>query len=605
MGRAKSATTMSRELSIPELKQLDLTIDANFEQSALPAQDLYAARWALLTAGENCMRWAMHKAAAKETNTELEAELESTNIEVDLYKYRLQHSLALCARRLPKVERNGIHNIEGDELLRTHHLLFEPATKYSYATHIMWSAFSGHFKICHDKETDRYDVILQPRFAAYGVLDRLLVSDQAASRNPYTMLIVLFQASVIRAVAGKFRKALQPTGPLGEAALDIVERVKHKRSHISYQMITRLAKGIADEIDYGPSIIPPDWRFPWGTPSDVDRFFTGLHARCIYHLLSIHFGELRYSTSTSDQSCLWLDQPVLINDLARITDLSERQVKCIVTALTLGEETKNPDPALQPFVPVGPGRIALPGIFIVSSRHRRNLLSLQTRVAKGAFDSASGVFEQLMTKDIIERIGSLVVCRPDVWVPSSSDAEQVDLLLADPINNFILVCELRWMLMPGDPREVHQRIGDFGKKVAQAERKLSTARGAIPEVQAILGLDAQRDWKLGAIVIVDGMAGIPSPKPNFIPIVAKEIFIKVLTLTKDLNRAHAVFCSPLWLPHEGSDYQGTYEDAEVCGVRFGHGSISLTGRSYLNDSLPRYVVESACRSPDELRTEPW
>jgi hypothetical protein len=98
---------MSRELSKSELKEIDKAIDADFESTVLPAGDLYAARWALLTAGEDFMRLAMQMAAMKETNAEREAEQEKLNVETDLYKYRLQNALALCARRLRCLARRG------------------------------------------------------------------------------------------------------------------------------------------------------------------------------------------------------------------------------------------------------------------------------------------------------------------------------------------------------------------------------------------------------------------------------------------------------------------------------------------------------------------
>jgi hypothetical protein len=593
---------MGQELSESELKQIDKAIDANFESTALPANHLYAARWTLLNIGEERMRLAMQLAAVQETEAEREAEQERVNIETDLYKYRLQHALALCARRLPKVEKNGIHKIKigGDEFSCALDLLFRKAAEYSEATRIMWPAFSGHSKICHDQESNCYDVTFEPRLGAYGVLDLLLARDQVPPRNPYNALTALFWAG-----AGNFR-GVQYVDRIGAAALGIVERIKNKRNHISYQLVTRLVKAVADEIDYGPTIIPPDWKFPWGSRVELDRFFTGLHARCIYHMVSVHFGAARYKTSTSNQACLWLDRRVLIDDLVRITELAESVVERIVTGLTLGEATKNPDPTLQPFVPVGPGKIAVPSILIVTSRHRRNLLSLHTRVAKKDFDAASHVFEQIMTKDIVDRIGSLVICKPDVWVRGSPEPEQIDLLLADPDKGFILVCELRWMIVPGDPREVYERLEDFAKKLAQAERKLAAVRSALPQVCGILGLDVQRNWSLGAMVIVEGNSGIPSSKPNFIPIVAKEIFIEVLTLTKDLDRTQAVLSSPLWLPREGIEFQREqFEEVEVCGIKFRMGRITLTGTSYLNKSLPRYVAKSAARNPQELRTDSW
>ena len=61
---------MACELTRDELKQLDNTIDANFEKSPVSANHLYAARWALCTVGEETMRLGIHVAALKETDAE-------------------------------------------------------------------------------------------------------------------------------------------------------------------------------------------------------------------------------------------------------------------------------------------------------------------------------------------------------------------------------------------------------------------------------------------------------------------------------------------------------------------------------------------------------
>src|SRR5262249_49415183 len=146
------------------------------------------------------------------------------------------------------------------------------------------------------------------------------------------------------------------------------------------------------------------------------------------------------------------------------------------------------------------------------------------------------------------------------------------LILADPRNGFILVCELRSMITPGDPGEVYDRIKDYPKKLGQAERKLGAAQRAVAQVCAQLGLDAKRDWKLAGIVILDGAAGIPSSKPNFIPLVPKDVFMEVVTLTKNLELTHAIFCSPLWLPREGTDFCSERIESDVCGFKFRKGT---------------------------------
>ena len=589
---------MTDELSKEALEQIDKAIDANFEKTPVPADHLYAARWTLCTVGEETMRLAMHLAAVKDTDAEWQEELGSVNIRADRYKYQLRHAFDLCGRRLPIVEKDGVHKVDHAEFGCAIGLLFDTAAEYANATRIMWEALSGASKVIRKAETDGYDVIVQPRRAAYGVLDRLLVDDRNEG-NSFSLLTTIFRIG-----AGNFRQ-LKMAGPPGQTAFEIAARVKLKHGRISYQMITRLAKELAAAIDHGPTtIIPDDWRFPWGSLAELDRFFTGLFARCLYHVISAHFGESRFKTSASEQRCLLLERRTLVEDLVRITDLPEGFVDGVVTALTLGEGMKNADPALQPLIPVGASRLALPAIFILLSNHRRNLLSLQNRVAKKSFDAASDAFELVTTREIETCIDGVVSYKSNVQVPSSPKSEQVDMIIGDPQNGYILICELRSMITPGDPREVYDRIKDYAKKLGQAERKLEAARRALPHICGELGLDADRHWNLGGIVILDGAAGIPSSKPNSIPIVEKGVFIKMLTLTRNLELTHAILCSPLWLPREGTDFRSERIESDVCGFKFRLGTFTLTGRPYLQDSLPRYIAEAG-RNVEQLRTAQW
>jgi hypothetical protein len=585
-------------LTREELKQIDKGIDVNFEQTPVPADHLYAARWALCTVGEETMRLAMHMAALKDTDAGWQEEQRSVNTRADRYKYQLRHAFDLCARRLPVLEKDGAHRLDHEEFKCALDLLFYKAAEYADATRIMWAALSGDSKIKREAEADSYDVIEQPRQSAYGVLDRLLVNDSEQA-NAFTLLTSIFR------IGARNWRQIEITGRVGLTAMGIVEQVKLKRGRISYKMITRFAKELASAIDHGPTtIIPTDWHFPWGSLAELDRFFTGLFARCLYHAISTHFGESRFKTSASEQRCLLTERQTLVDDLVRITDLSKSFVDGVVTALTLGEGMENPDPALQPFIPVGAAILAVPAIFVLSSNHRRNLLSLQNRVAKKAFDAASNVFEQVTTKEIQKSIEGLVTYKSNVRVPGSPKPEQVDLILGDRENDFVLVCELRSMITPGDPREVYDRIGDYPKKLGQAERKLGATLRALPQICDELGLDATRDWKLGGAVILDGAAGIPSSKPNSIPIVEKDIFVRVLTLTKNLDLTHAILCSPLWLPREGMDFRRERMQLDLCGYKFRQGTFTLTGRSYMRDSLPRYVSEAG-QDLGQLRAARW
>jgi hypothetical protein len=589
---------MCEELSAEALRQIDEAIDSNFAKTPVPADHLYAAQWTLCTVGEEIMRLAIHKAALKETDEEWQEELRSVNTRADRYKYQLRHAFDQCRRRLPKLEIDGVHKLNHDEFACAVDLLARKAAEFTDATRIMSQARSGNSKVNHESETSIYKVILPARRGAYGALDRLLVSEREEA-NSFTLVTTMFRSGV-----GDFRR-LAMVGDLGTTATEIVELVKKKRGRISYQVITRLAKQLGAAIDHGPTtIIPNDWKFPWGSLGEIDQFFKGLFARCLYHVISTHFGEGRFKTSTSEQRCLVLPRATLVDDLARITDLPDRLIGGMVTALTLGEGMKNPDPGLQPLIPVGAGRLAAPPIFILSCNHRRNLLSLQNRVARKEFHSMSKAFEKVTTENIEKSIDGLVSYKSNVQVPSSPKSEQVDLLLGDARHGFILVCELRSMITPGDSRQVYERIEDYEEKVDQAERKLGAAQHALAQVCRDLGLSASEEWKLGGIVILDGAAGIPSPKPNTIPIVEKRVFIEILRLTKDLKLTHAILCSPVWLPRDGTNYRVARTELEVCGFKFRLGTFELTDRLYLRDSLPTYIAEAGQRV-EQLRTAEW
>src|SRR5205823_2037073 len=96
------------------------------------------------------------------------------------------------------------------------------------------------------------------------------------------------------------------------------------------------------------------------------------------------------------QICLGISVKSLVDDLSRISGLAKSVVEGIVEPSSLGIATKSPDPALQPFIPVGMNQVAVPAIFILSSNWERNLLSLHARVSPKTFNSASSVFERRM-----------------------------------------------------------------------------------------------------------------------------------------------------------------------------------------------------------------
>jgi len=306
-----------------------------------------------------------------------------------------------------------------------------------------------------------------------------------------------------------------------------------------------------------------------------------------------------------DQICLRAEKRKLIDDIVRIGDLSPKVVANFIDALVFGTGTTSPDPALQPFIPVASDDYAIPCTLILSSNWQRNLLSLLARISSRTFDAASSVFEKQMITKLIDQLPMSIYARANVMLSDETQTEEIDLVLVDLASRSILVCELRWMIQPGDAREVLNRMTACYEKVKQAERKLVFAKSHISLLTSLLDLDPTQTWKLSAAVVNGGFGGIPFPCPNEIPIMPAEVFVRILRLIPDLDKAHAFACSTLWLPRLGLDFERPVEETDLWGVKFAIGRLTHGHRSYLQESLPQYAREAADLSSERLRSMPW
>jgi len=194
--------------------------------------------------------------------------------------------------------------------------------------------------------------------------------------------------------------------------------------------------------------------------------------------------------------------------------------------------------------------------------------------------------------------------RTSIYIPTSNGPEEIDLILIDESKRFILLGELRWMLQPGDVREVLNRKKAIQEKVHQARRKVIGARAETDEMLRKLGL-ARGDWSIGGVVIIDGFGGTVSDHPKDVPVVPRDIFVRVLDAAVDLEHAHAVMSTPLWLPREGIDFELLPERSTICGVPFNRTGIGIGNRSFMLESLPQYLAEAFALPVAELNSLRW
>ena len=193
----------------------------------------------------------------------------------------------------------------------------------------------------------------------------------------------------------------------------------------------------------------------------------------------------------------------------------------------------------------------------------------------------------------------------NIFLPTHNGSEEIDLLLIDQKEKFILVGELRWMLQPGDVREVVNRKKVAHEKVTQTLRKVSSAKNAIDKILNYLDLPKSNDWRISGIVIIDGFGGVSSNMPKEVPVVPKDIFVPALQLAPSLEHLHATFTSPIWLPKLGIDYELELSETTLCGVPFLRPGINVDKVSYMKETLPDYLSKAFHMTISELQAHSW
>jgi hypothetical protein len=339
--------------------------------------------------------------------------------------------------------------------------------------------------------------------------------------------------------------------------------------HYGYRQ--ELAVALSQAMRQEPSLIPQDWVFPWSDLKSTRLLLNALLIRSTYHMAAVHFGALAHGLRGGGVSSLVLVLTVdeLVDDLELLSSVPRGHIQKFVHALTWGRATTNPDPALQPFIPLGNGHLAVPCIHVMTSDQERNLLSLQARIDSASFNSQSWRFERdmvasLLAQQHVDSIQSLT----NVKLQVQQTEEEIDAVLIDRVARQLLMCELRWMLPPGDPREVQNRKAEALKKVDQLARKVEgVARDPSAAVSQLLGPDSgatEGDWTVTGVVLIAGYGGTRSPSARF-PIIPVTLFERALSRAGSLAELSSWCLGLKWLPVEGKHFKVISMTLELSG----------------------------------------
>ena len=115
----------------------------------------------------------------------------------------------------------------------------------------------------------------------------------------------------------------------------------------------------------------------------------------------------------------------------------------------------------------------------------------------------------------------------------------------------MLVGELRWMLQPGDPKEVQHRKKACWEKVTQLDRKVQWLQLRVCTALNALGIASPEtdEWKIEGVVVIKTFGGVLSTDAKF-PIQTEHVFLQGMRHAPSLRYFADWSQSLSWLPRE-------------------------------------------------------
>lgn len=510
------------------LKVVEADLDARYLQTALPHQNLTMATWYLLTVFEDGMR-ATFAACG-------ESDLGAVVMSLDRSKYSVRFGLDRLRAECPDRSEVALPTREIPRTYEQAALLMFAGVEFMSANQLCSAAHSGSatFRETGSAIHVELDPLWNdPRYSTLEVLGHV----------PSEFLD--HSARLLR-----WMKMPDERPAIVDAIAQSAQVVK---SQVRYAYRREFAIALASEMQQQPELIPEGWRFPWGGRYETSLLINALAVRCLYHLVAVHFGATSRGMRGAGLASVLLvmTKQQLIADIAEMSSRSLTVIRRFVDYLTYGNRTLRPDPALQTFVGLGRDRVAIPCLMILSSNAERSLLGLQARLDTKEFNALSGLFEASMVKALVDQLlPKWPQLRANVHVRLDGKAEEIDLQIVDENSRTVLVCELRWMLQPGESHEVQQRKKTCHEKVRQLRRKVDWLRDRkasllkrelgkeVPDVDA---------WAVHGVVVIQTYGGTLSPDPE-LPIMTSELFVTGLQNTSSLAVFAAWSQSLCWLP---------------------------------------------------------
>ena len=563
---------------LPIAQAIEAWVDAKFDSMPTPHPIRDVSLWHLLTTCEDMAR--MH----------FNGIIEKSHNEIDQLIDELKYSMKHCTQRVLKeakfTESYPLPKKTDPKVYAKSSELIFAGLRHAAMIRVLSSHHAGQSNIEINSQGQHW-IVYRPEFdIRYSALEMLNHGQEAM----FDITTLVFR--LLRRV---------DESPELDAFFELSTRMRNGRVIYRYEIggLHRLSQIVPQR----HIVIPDNFTFAWGSGLDTQALINSLQIRCAYHILCIDFSAKKFRIPGGFDSSLvlTLSREELIQDLAFLADFGTERISQFIDFLTLGRSTESPDLALQPLVQAANGQFMLPCNFIISNDLQRNILSLMARIQKKNFDGQSDLFEKGMIAKLVEASSRWPTHEDNKTFRAAGQKEEIDLLFLDRESKFLLALECAWMLQPGDPREVFNRLSTCTKKVDQIERKRRFLRENLREILQSLSLDPMEvdQWSVEGFVVIEGFGGQQS-RATDLPIISMSALNVAFAECESLSAVYRWARSLEWLPQPGSHFTPSDEVLETQPVQLHRPGFFLTGNraSYVD-----HIRETARRVQAQATVE--
>ena len=204
----------------------------------------------------------------------------------------------------------------------------------------------------------------------------------------------------------------------------------------------------------------------------------------------------------------------------RYSGVLEETVGAILEILTYGARGQsNPDPALQPIIPLSPSVVAISPSLLLNSSMERNLSVLLNRLPeeKSTYSALSQGKEIASRQRLVEGLSGMQFRFWHGQVPEWGKASEIDLAIVSDDERQCLLIELKSFIEPAEPREVRERSEEIQKGIKQVHDRMEKARTLPETLRACLRVDER--YKLTWAVASETSIGAVHAQSSDVPVI--------------------------------------------------------------------------------------